>query len=149
MFANIVKSGHGRTIQLGPTTMAVKEDGSFTRQSICILEVSVSPKTQLPPQHIHRACEELFYILEGEIEFVVGQDVVTAEAGDLVTVPIGTPHTYRNSTDVPSKILILHTDPEMVNFFMETESMIKSGVPAPQAIGTLLPKYKTDVVTSA
>jgi len=147
MLANIVKRGQGKTIQLGPTTMAVKEDGSFTRQSLSILEVLVSPKTQLPPQHIHRSCEELFYILEGEIEFVVGQDVVTASAGDLVTIPIGAPHTYRNTTDYPSRLLILHTDPSMVNFFIETESMIQSGVPAPQAITTLLPKYKTDVVT--
>ncbi|HZG57442.1 cupin domain-containing protein [Paenibacillus sp.] len=147
MQANLVRTGDGKTIDLGPTRMTVKEDGSFTRDGLSILEVVVSPNTQLPPPHIHRSCEELFYILEGYIEFIVEGAPTTAGPGDLVTVPVGVAHTYRNATDRASRMLILHTDPRMVRFFEGTESMIRSGVPAPKAIATLLPQYDTEIVT--
>lgn len=144
MKANVVRQDGGKFINLGPNQIWVKEDGSLTRQTLSILEVNVSPNTQLPPPHIHHGFEEVFYILEGEIEFIVEAEVVTAFTGDVVTIPSGVAHTYRNACDKKARILILHTDARMVKFFEETELLIQSGVPAPKAINELLPKYNTD-----
>jgi mannose-6-phosphate isomerase-like protein (cupin superfamily) len=146
MEAIVIRQGEGKFINLGPSQFRVKEEGSQTRQTLSILEITVAPNTQLPPAHIHRACEEIFYVLEGELEFFVNGGSVSIIAGDTLTVPIGVAHTYRNATDQKARMLLIYTEGRMANFFVEAESLIKSGVPAPQAIGQLLPKYDTDPV---
>src|SRR3712207_4756457 len=40
-----------------------------------------------PPPHIHRNEDETFYILEGECTFRLGDETITARAGDFVNVP--------------------------------------------------------------
>jgi quercetin dioxygenase-like cupin family protein len=47
-----------------------------------------------PPPHIHRNEDETFYVLEGEVEFLLGDRIVTGGAGDFVNVPRGTVHRF-------------------------------------------------------
>ena len=54
-----------------------------------------------PHPHIHHAHEEGFYILEGELEFVVGTQTVRAGQGSFVMVPIGVAHTFSNPMERP------------------------------------------------
>ena len=42
-------------------------------------------------RHVHRVQEETFYLLEGECEWHVGDDVIRADAGDLPVHPAGRP----------------------------------------------------------
>ena len=53
--------------------------------------------------HLHNVMEENFFILEGEIEFRVGDETVVAAAGDLVHVEPGRPHYLRNTSNAPAK----------------------------------------------
>jgi quercetin dioxygenase-like cupin family protein len=91
MEAIVIRQGEGKFINLGPSQFRVKEEGSLTRQTLSILEITVAPNTQLPPAHIHRACEEVFYVLEGELEFFVNGGSVSIIAGDTLTVLSGLP----------------------------------------------------------
>lgn len=52
-----------------------------------------------PPEHYHPTYEERFEVLEGEYVFVVDGERRTLTAGEEITVPPGTPHTYRNESD--------------------------------------------------
>jgi quercetin dioxygenase-like cupin family protein len=47
-----------------------------------------------PPPHTHDQSDEVFYILEGQVHLQLGDDVSTAEAGQLVRVPRGVPHGF-------------------------------------------------------
>jgi quercetin dioxygenase-like cupin family protein len=47
-----------------------------------------------PPPHIHRNEDETFYVLEGEVEFLLGDRPVKGTAGDFVNVPRGTVHRF-------------------------------------------------------
>jgi quercetin dioxygenase-like cupin family protein len=49
-----------------------------------------------PPPHTHSGEDETFYLLEGEIEFLLGEARITAGPGDFVNVPRGTVHCFRN-----------------------------------------------------
>lgn len=53
--------------------------------------------------HLHNVMEENFFILEGELEFRVADQVLTAKAGDLVHVEPGEAHYLRNASDAPAK----------------------------------------------
>ena len=47
--------------------------------------------------------EENFFILEGELEFRVADQVLTAKAGDPVHVEPGAASYLRNASDAPAK----------------------------------------------
>jgi mannose-6-phosphate isomerase-like protein (cupin superfamily) len=58
--------------------------------------------------HVHDGEDDAFYILEGELTFVLGGDEVTAPAGTFVLVPPGAEHGFRNETERPVRILNIH-----------------------------------------
>jgi quercetin dioxygenase-like cupin family protein len=58
--------------------------------------------------HVHDAEDDAFYILDGELTFMLGQDEVKARAGTFVLIPPGVEHGFRNDTDHPVRILNVH-----------------------------------------
>ena len=62
-----------------------------------------------PPPHVHERVHEVFYILEGEIEFQVGTEVVTAGAGAAVWIPPGTTHGFRVKSEPSARALNMYT----------------------------------------
>ncbi len=53
------------------------------------------PKDSGPPPHKHTWSDETFYLLAGEITFLIGEEIKTARGGDLVLVPRNTRHAFR------------------------------------------------------
>jgi mannose-6-phosphate isomerase-like protein (cupin superfamily) len=47
-----------------------------------------------PPLHMHLNQEEWFYVMEGEVAFVVGDSRVTLNAGESILAPRRVPHTF-------------------------------------------------------
>ena len=60
---------------------------------VFFLEVRTRPGAE-PPPHIHEEQDEVFYILEGEIEVYCGEQVRTARAGDTVFLPRQQAHAF-------------------------------------------------------
>ena len=54
-----------------------------------------APFGDSPPLHIHQTEDEIFYILEGDFRFQLGETERRAAAGATLLVAKGTPHTYR------------------------------------------------------
>ena len=73
-----------------------------------------------PPLHIHRNEEETFYVLEGEMEFRLGEDTITAGAGDFVNVPRGTVHRFENTGTKTARLLLTFTPAGIEHWFEET-----------------------------
>lgn len=63
-------------------------------EGISLLEHHL-PFGDSPPLHVHHDEDELFYLMEGEMVFKVGDDIITARAGDAVVAPRGRPHGFR------------------------------------------------------
>ena len=58
--------------------------------------------------HVHADEDDSFYILEGELTFVLGGEDVAAPAGTFVLVPPGVEHGFRNDGIEPVRILNIH-----------------------------------------
>jgi mannose-6-phosphate isomerase-like protein (cupin superfamily) len=58
--------------------------------------------------HVHDGEDDAFYISEGEMTFVIGEDEVAAPPGTFVLVPPGVEHGFRNDGDVPVRMLNIH-----------------------------------------
>lgn len=72
----------------------------------------------MPPPHFHKLEDESFYILEGEIDFHVGDKKFTAGVGDFVVLPKNIPHHSNLLTDT-AKALLLITPAGFETFFKE------------------------------
>lgn len=46
------------------------------------------------PPHVHRRTTELFLVTGGELQVLLGTEVVTLRAGDTLVVPPGVPHAF-------------------------------------------------------
>ena len=57
---------------------------------------------------MHPDEDDSFYILEGELTFMLGGEDVVAPAGTFVLVPPGVEHGFRNDTTEPVRILNIH-----------------------------------------
>ena len=98
-------SGEGRVIP-GPEGLVVKVGAGEASGSIAVLEATVNPGFG-PPLHIHHGSEEIFYVLEGELELQVGDQRVSATSGAFVLVPRGTVHGTRVVGPEPVKALVI------------------------------------------
>lgn len=60
--------------------------------------VLLAAETDGPPIHFHPLQEETFHILRGELEVFKKDRWITLKAGESLTIPAKTPHSYKNST---------------------------------------------------
>jgi mannose-6-phosphate isomerase-like protein (cupin superfamily) len=58
--------------------------------------------------HVHADEDDAFYILEGELTFVVEGETVPARPGTFVLVPPGVEHGFRNEGATPVRMLNIH-----------------------------------------
>jgi mannose-6-phosphate isomerase-like protein (cupin superfamily) len=147
MIANIVEKTKGKFIPLKGINAWIIEDGSRTRNELGMAEFEVLPGSFTPPPHIHHAHEEIFYILEGELEFNIDGKPQRLKTGDSITVPIGVAHTFSNPTEVPARFLNTYSPARYVFYFDEVAELFKSGTLNPQTISSLMAKYDTEVIS--
>ena len=86
----VLGPGQGRAIS-GPEGLTLKASGEETGGALGFLEATTPPGFG-PPRHIHYGCDELFYVLEGEFDFLLGDRIVHAGPGTFVFIPRGTVH---------------------------------------------------------
>jgi quercetin dioxygenase-like cupin family protein len=71
-----------------------------------------------PPPHYHKLEDESFYMLEGEIDFHIGDKKLTAGPGQFVVLPKNVPHHFNLVTET-AKALMLITPAGFEVFFQE------------------------------
>ena len=148
MNAVVLKAGEGHALRLGDVQMVVKEDGTHTRGALGLAEFEVAPHGHnTPPPHIHHAHEEGFYVLEGELEFVVGTKTVRAAQGSFVMVPAGVAHSFSNPTQQPARFLTTFTPRRYLSYFEELSHLYQATAsPSPHQIAELMARYDTEVL---
>ncbi len=82
-------------------------------------EVVVSPGGG-PPPHRHSHEEESFYILEGTLTLLLGNETVTASPGDFVQIPRGVVHAFKNTGTKNARMLAVNTPGGIEKFYEET-----------------------------
>src|SRR6266566_7479120 len=111
-------SGTGRTFWGPGDTVTFLITGEQTGGAYFVSEACVPPGGG-PPPHIHHREAETFYILEGEVRFRVGDNTLTASAGDFVSAPRDTPHSFKNEGGRLAKMIVTCVPAGMERFFEE------------------------------
>src|SRR5690349_23464340 len=103
--AIITKPSEGRTVAVVGDVYRFLATAEDTNGKYALWEAVVPPGGG-PPPHAHSREEEGFYILEGEITFTVNGERVVATAGFFANMPVGTPHSFKNESTRPARMLI-------------------------------------------
>ena len=96
--------------------VAIKLTSEETNGNFCVAEVVSHPGGGVP-SHLHKAMDELFYVIEGEYEFVLEGEPKRVEAGGTVYVPRGVRHGFRNVGGGLGRMADFHTPGGFERFF--------------------------------
>ena len=102
--ALFLKPGEGRTYAMGRISALFKADGFETAHRYGISEWWLDPHTQGPGAHSH-AEDDVFYVLEGTMSFLVGECWMAAPRGSFVLAPGGVRHDFENRGAVRAGVL--------------------------------------------
>jgi mannose-6-phosphate isomerase-like protein (cupin superfamily) len=138
MTSTICKPGEGRTIAVAGDVYRFLATGTETNGKYALWEAIVPPGGG-PPPHVHSREEECFYILEGEIAFTIADQRLVASAGMFANMPVGTPHSFKNESAKPARMLISVAPAGLEQMFFEV------GVPVPQGSTTAAPATKEEL----
>ena len=62
-------------------------------------------RTAGPPPHRHTDCSEFFHVLEGRVDFTVGEDHLQLGPGESVLVPRNVVHTFHPAGESSSRVI--------------------------------------------
>ncbi len=129
--ARHVPLGEGKTLWVAGDLVTLKLAAQDTDGAFAVAEVTTPPQGG-PPPHMHSREDETFYVLEGELEFMVDYRPIPVTAGSVVYGPRGILHTYKNVGTEPSRMLVTITPAGFEKFFEEVgEPTTDSSSPPP------------------
>ncbi len=112
-----------------------------------VMEIILEPGPAGPHPHVHRKFGHLFYVLEGEFAFLVGdQQFMRLGSGSLIHVPPGIVHDFRNSGSVRARFLHVSSPSGHYQYFEEIGDLVAEGKFSEAALTKLRLKYDTDEV---
>jgi mannose-6-phosphate isomerase-like protein (cupin superfamily) len=122
----------------------IKATAADTSGVSSVMEI-VSAGAGGPPLHIHRRHDEMFYVLEGEYRFRIGDEVLEAPAGTFCYARRGTPHTYASTGATPGRVLSVVTPGGLEEYVAELDLLYREGA-SEDAIACLNRAWATEIV---
>jgi len=113
----------GHPHSMGFSSILFKVSGTETGGRLFIIEhTHLMPGG--PPLHLHLNQEEWFYVMDGAVDFQVGEQRLHLRAGESVLAPRLVPHAFSSvSLTTPSRMMIAFTPAgKMEQFFRDGES---------------------------
>src|ERR1700743_2450777 len=90
--AVLVREADTETLGTESNTVRLYADASATGGALSSQRVTLGEGANGARPHHHTGSAELFFILDGSLQVLAGDQVATAETGDLLVVPPMTPH---------------------------------------------------------
>jgi mannose-6-phosphate isomerase-like protein (cupin superfamily) len=140
--AKVVGPEDGGLGFLGSIGVRFMIDGDETpARGFSLVEHPMSARALAAPLHRHNREDEYSYVLEGRMGALLGDEVVVAEAGDLVFKPRNQWHTFWNAGDEPCRILEIIAPAGFERFFAELHDLGGALTADPQELADLNARY--------
>ncbi len=144
-------AGHAKIIVLQPGEGKKPDVLSTMAQTIKVAGEDVDGEFSLweseikggPGPHIHHTDIETFYVLEGSVEFRLGEDVSVLAKGGFALIPRGQVHSFTTLGDDPAKLLVMVLPAGFEHAFEEMEAMRSQGMEVEQIFKVVEDKYNT------
>jgi quercetin dioxygenase-like cupin family protein len=121
-----------------------------TNNQFSCFESVLAAKKMGPPPHLHKALDEVCFVLEGTASILVGKTVYEVQAGGFHLRPRGIVHTFWNATDKPVRFIDMFFNQNFEDYLEEVRNLLTSnpGPPSPDVlkrIGELDKQYGVTV----
>jgi quercetin dioxygenase-like cupin family protein len=133
--------GDGERLDAGATEIVIKATGEDTGGTFFLAESTVPPNFPGPPPHTHETLTDMFYVLEGTVTFLIGDERRDAGPGTFVCAPPGTVHTFSNQTDQPARLLNFNTPSGWEHYMRELAAAGREGPLTPERIGAIASRH--------
>jgi mannose-6-phosphate isomerase-like protein (cupin superfamily) len=158
----LLRPGAGSVVPGAGMTLKVGEGQSAAWSAF---EAEVTPGFDVGA-HLHRGAEELFYVLDGELDLLAfepelrtaggwqtwqsasGARVMRGGPGATMFVPAGCPHAFANPGNTPTRMLFLVSPPGHERYLAEIGELVaRGGPPDPAAIAEIRARHDIEQLT--
>jgi mannose-6-phosphate isomerase-like protein (cupin superfamily) len=134
-----LQGDEGERLVFGGVTILVRASAEATGGAFSLFE-EVPPLADTP-RHVHEKEDELFYVLEGEHVFQVGEEEHPVGPGGLVFAPRGIPHAQRRVIPGQGRQLVLTAPGGFEGFFRDLAAADEAGTLGPDAYAAASSRY--------
>jgi mannose-6-phosphate isomerase-like protein (cupin superfamily) len=143
---------------LAGDTYTILLSGNDTNGRYCLIDMLIPPGGG-PAPHRHDF-EESFTLAAGEIEFVFRGQTMLIKAGETVNIPANAPHSFKNNSSIPARLLCICAPAGQEEFFEQVGIAVQSRTAAPPKLDkpdqaefvrkakALAPQYRTELLTA-
>jgi quercetin dioxygenase-like cupin family protein len=104
----VLHPGEGEYVVIGGNTRCTfKVTGHDTENHFGLFEFEMDPGAMGARPHTHQHLTEIFYVLEGEVQLLAGEERVVGTRGTLLRVPPTAVHGFANAGSSPATVLIM------------------------------------------
>ena len=100
----ILRPDEGRLYAMGRISALFKADGNETAGQYSISEWWLEANTKGPGPHAH-AEDDVFFVIQGTMSFLIGGEWIDAPRGSFVLVPGGATHDFENRSHERAGVL--------------------------------------------
>ncbi|HVD55668.1 MAG TPA: cupin domain-containing protein [Thermoleophilaceae bacterium] len=119
-----LEAQQGERLRFGEVEILVKATAQTTGGGFSMFEESSPVDT---PLHVHEHEDELFFVIEGEHVFQVGDEAFQVGPGGLVFGPRGVPHSQRRVVERTGRVLVMCSPAGLEGFFRELAEAERNG----------------------
>lgn len=140
-----VNNDEGQSLSIVGDTYRILISGEQTGGNYAVIDMLVPPGGG-PAPHSHKHIQEMFYLIEGEIEFKMEGETYTAKKGSFVNIPLGGEvHSFKNVSNKNAHMLCTVIPAGLEQFFEEIGTPVAKGtfLPAPELSPEEIRKLKS------
>ncbi|MFI5897022.1 cupin domain-containing protein [Actinoplanes sp. NPDC051513] len=138
--ATVVPSGTADVVELpSGSAFELLADASAARGAVSVNRLILTSGADGANPHYHELSDETFYVLDGVMEFLLGEELVTVGAGGLLVVPPKLPHAFGAAPGVAAEVLVvIAPGVERFGYFRQLERIASGREPS----DSLLPQQE-------
>lgn len=122
-----VNENQGKHLSIVGDTYRIVISGNQTDGAYAVIDMLVPPGGG-PGPHAHANIQEMFYVVEGEIDFKTEAGKYAAKAGSFVNIPKGGEvHCFKNNSNQVAHLLCTVIPAGLDEFFEEIGTPVEAG----------------------
>ncbi|MCZ6619510.1 MAG: cupin domain-containing protein [Gammaproteobacteria bacterium] len=142
----VLQSGEGARPDLPNMIQTIKVSGEDVEGEFAMWEAEIKGG---PGPHIHHTDIETFYVLNGSVEFRLGDDITILSEGGFALIPRGQVHSFKTLGEDPVKMLVMVLPAGFEHAFEEMQAMRSQGMEIDEMFKVVEDRFNTTFLTTS
>ncbi|MCD0484869.1 cupin domain-containing protein [Streptacidiphilus sp. ASG 303] len=144
----LTRGGEAETCADPSAVMALFADSAQTGGAFTSYRSAFAEGAPGAPAHVHTRAWEVFFVLGGSLQVLLGEEVTLLHQGDFLAVPPGTPHAFRAAPGSGADVLCVFT-PGMDRFdYLRLLGRVTRGEEPPSRLAETSERFDNHYVDS-